>query len=724
MAESYMSSIGKGAITIDSFLGINTLPSCGANEFKKMQNMTTDYYPVMSTRPKRYKTKIPISGTEYSVTATPITKCAAFPKGKAGAFTLFYSFTDAQVKKLSSSRTILCYLKRKGEDKYHKCYGYAVTKDTLYIRFGNYTEYETMKNALKLKTTTTGGVGGEIENEEDYLEAKFITAPIQSNIAFQDGYFYYVRDTSLVRRRPDEEEEEKLISNVFEGECRVNLSGTAVVVSPQMGVYYFSTGLIRAEGYDMPIFYDDVTVECPVQDRPSYKLVIRNPSKQDEKSVKDFVFITKDGTKYNQNMVYNSEINDYVHELCLYNGQNDEHNFESTSIEIVPGYINSDLDEKRKEFAEKCLYYTSKDGKKFKGGLREDVFSKTEPIGYIDGFSPELGFNPKFSILYNNRMFACNAGGDCVHSSVIGKPYDFTTLEDGEASADWIEVVSAGQFTGIAAFGGNVYYFKEHCVHKLYGSSPTDWQLVMLPINGVEEGADKSVAVENDVCIYKSTDGFYLFDGFTATKISGKLGRNTVLPDECEKSLRYIEYSSCIFKGKYYCSAYDRIEKKYTLYTYDINTGLWCAEELNSDSGFTNLMRTNRDVYGVKVEEDRINLVSLSSGGEFSDEQYETGFEWSVESGDMTLGYANNKYISKIQIRAQGEAGTKIYVKVVADRKENKSAEFEFSPDTLDSFSYSPKPIRCDNFRMLLSGTGQAKIYSITLTVSEGSEIR
>ena len=106
------------------------------------------------------------------------------------------------------------------------------------------------------------------------------------------------------------------------------------------------------------------------------------------------------------------------------------------------------------------------------------------------------------------------------------------------------------------------------------------------------------------------------------------------------------------------------------------------------------------------------------------DNRYETSFDWRVESGDMTLGYANNKYISKIQIRAEGEAGTEIHVKIIADRKENKSVEFELYPDTLDSYSYSPKPIRCDNFRVLLSGTGQAKIYSITLTVSEGSEIR
>ncbi len=711
MAESYMGSISKGAITIDSFLGINTLPGCGVNEFKRMQNMTTDYYPVMSTRPLRSKANVLIDGTEVRVhTEKDIIQYRAVRSGSGGTIFLKHSLSEADLEKLGVAKTIYCYAKRKSAEKFKKYYSYLVTDRDIYIRFESLSDFEKAKSNLKLKTTSTG-TAVDIENEEDYIEAVLVATSLQSNIVYQDGYFYYVKDNSLVRRPLDKEQEKKLIPDL-EGECKVELSGTSVVVSPSMSVYYFATGIIRSEGYKAMFNYDDVTVKCPDSSRPSYQLTIKNPYSQiiDDDSNIDFAFITKDGKEYKN--------------LLLYNTQNAGGNFESLKIEIIDNYVNTDDEKKRKEFADNCLSYKG-DGHKFSGQLKDGVFSKTEAIGYIYGFAPKLGFNPKFSLLYNNRMFACNHEGNSVHSSVIGKPYDFMTLEDGEASADWIEVVSSGQFTGIAAFGGNVYYFKEHCVHKLYGSSPCDWQLVMLPVNGVEDGAHKSVAVENDICIYKSTDGFYLFDGLTAAKISGKLGRNTIFPNENKNSLNTVEYSACIFKGKYYCGISDRITGKYTLYIYDINTGLWCAEDFLSDTGFVDLVRTNRDVYGVKADGDNISLISLSSGGEFpSNEKYETGFDWSMESGDMTLGYENNKYISKIQIRAEGEENTKIRVKIIADQKENKSVQFEFSPGTLDSFSYSPKPIRCDNFRVLLSGTGQAKIYSITLTVSKGSEIR
>lgn len=708
MAESYMGSITKGAVTIDSFLGINTLPGCGVNEFKRMQNMTTDYYPVMSTRPERYRVKTQISGIgSFSYTVEGINHYQCLENGNGGRIALKCNLPESVMKKLDSV-TVYCYAKRKSAEKYYKYLCSNITSYGIFINFDNVQQRDAAKAVLNFKTTT--GAGADIENENDHIEALLVAASLQSNIVYQDGYFYYVKDNSLVRRQWDEEKEESLIPDIFEGECKVELSGTAVVVSPYMGVYYLSTGLIRMEGYTMPFYYDDVTVTCPETNRPSYVLTIKNPftvTFEDQMYI-DYVFVTKDGKTFSG--------------LELYDGLDSEGNFLSTEIEILDSLVNTDLEEKQKNFADNCLSYKG-DGNRFYGQLRDGIFSETDPVGYIE-YTSELGFNPKFSILYNNRMFACNAEGDCVHSSVIGKPYDFTTLEDGEASADWIEVVSSGQFTGIAAFGGNVYYFKENCVHKLYGSSPSDWQLVMLPINGVEDGADKSVAVENDVCIYKSTDGFYIFDGLTSTKISGKLGRNTILPNENKNDCSFYEYSACIFKGKYYCGVLERITGKYTLYTYDINMGLWCAEEFLSDTGFMDLMRTNRDVYGVKAVGDYISFISLSSGNEFVSRKYATAFEWSVESGDMTLGYANNKYISKIQVRAEGDKGTKIYVKIIADQKENKSAQFEFSPDTLDSYSYSPKPIRCDNFRVLLSGTGQAKIYGITLTISEGSEIR
>ena len=42
----------------------------------------------------------------------------------------------------------------------------------------------------------------------------------------------------------------------------------------------------------------------------------------------------------------------------------------------------------------------------------------------------------------------------------------------------------------------------------------------------------------------------------------------------------------------------------------------------------------------------------------------------------------------------------------------------------LRTFSIPVRPRRCDNLRLKICGTGYAKIFSITKTIEEGSELR
>ena len=122
--------------------------------------------------------------------------------------------------------------------------------------------------------------------------------------------------------------------------------------------------------------------------------------------------------------------------------------------------------------------------------------SNDTTIGYVAGGEMDkLPFNLKFACASDNRVFACNEEGDRIFISAIGRIHDFVNEENGTMSADDIGVLSEGGFTGIVSFNHNVYFFKEKCVHKLYGTYSDDWQLVEYRINGVLEGAEKSIVV-------------------------------------------------------------------------------------------------------------------------------------------------------------------------------------------------------------------------------------
>ena len=75
-----------------------------------------------------------------------------------------------------------------------------------------------------------------------------------------------------------------------------------------------------------------------------------------------------------------------------------------------------------------------------------------------------------------------------------------------------MNVGSDGPFTGAATCMGYVLFFKENCLHKLYGSRPADYQLVSVQCRGVAKQASKSMCVLAEVLYYLSTDGVMAWD--------------------------------------------------------------------------------------------------------------------------------------------------------------------------------------------------------------------
>ena len=49
--------------------------------------------------------------------------------------------------------------------------------------------------------------------------------------------------------------------------------------------------------------------------------------------------------------------------------------------------------------------------------------------------------------------------------------------------------------------------------------------------------------------------------------------------------------------------------------------------------------------------------------------------------------------------------------------------QFTLTGNSIRSFSIPIRPKRCDNMKLRIEGVGMAKIYSITKTIEEGSEL-
>lgn len=725
--ESYVNGLKSGTIAVDQFGGLNLTPSCTFSEFERMENAKTDDFPVLSTRNSRKKLSFEIS--DVNGVWKHYSRFTKYTNREGVNASEIYLLSPGRSASICETRSQTVYLTN--GSTMLQARGLIVT---LYGRYetdyeGVKLEFDTAEEHRKVKAIL--GLTEVHKNDPSYemsdvpggtsWEAWVFNSKLQSNVAYLDGYFYYVRDTRLCRRMAITNAVEEKIEignvNIYKNQT-IRISGRKVVVTPCFLIYDVDKDLAYGKAGAVSVAYDDIDICCTStsKDGGEFKIVIKGDlgvylGKRAEYTTGDieYVFTTKSGTKYTMSGIWD--------------GTDDK----GRIITMIIPYKkpSGSLPDDQKAFVTNCISMENNYNRNIYGelvayklSLKEDLFSTKGSVLTLVGLDSDLDFNPKFITPYNNRNFACNVEGDCVYSSVIGSLYDFNALEDGEASADWISVMSSGVFTGMTAFGGNVFYFKEHCVHKLYGSSPSDWQLVELPINGVENGAENSIAVENDYCIYKSTDGFYIFDGLTATKISDKLGRYM--------DIGGARYSSAIFKGKYYCAVVNFIGGTYTLFTYDISKGLWSCEECDTELGTTadvQIMKTQRDVYLVKCNASTAEIISLNSNREFEfDSTWTDSMPWCVQTGRLDVSSPYNKHFTKIAICAEGD-GSAVTVKAIG-KGASRERSFTFSPTEIDTFTYAFKPMRCDNMKLKLSGTGQAKIHSITVFLSEGSEIR
>jgi hypothetical protein len=150
------------------------------------------------------------------------------------------------------------------------------------------------------------------------------------------------------------------------------------------------------------------------------------------------------------------------------------------------------------------------------------------------------------------------------------------------------------------------------------------------------------------------------------------------------------------------------------MFVYDTAKGLWHKEDdLHADC----FCACRGELYCVEHNSKQI-LTMLGSGEVDADD-----VSWMVQSGIIGTDMPDMKYISRLLVRMSLELGAK--VRFFAQY--NSMGEWEplgmVSGNTLRTFQLPIRPRRCDHLRLRIEGIGDAKIYSITKTIEQGSDI-
>ena len=318
-----------------------------------------------------------------------------------------------------------------------------------------------------------------------------------------------------------------------------------------------------------------------------------------------------------------------------------------------------------------------------------------------------------FIVESENRLWGCRYGpalnGQIVNEIYASKLGDFKNWNcfAGISTDSYVASVGTdGQFTGAITHLGYPIFFKENCMHKVYGNYPANFQIQTTACRGVQKGSSKSLAIVNETLYYKSASGICAYDGSLPVEMSSALG-----------DVQYEGAVAGVLGNKLYISMHDTTnpgpDKEYPLFVYDTRKGMWHKEDYKRVTEFCNC---RGELYYI----DSDNKIKTVRGTGTKDTSM---VRWMAETGILGTDSPDKKYISRIDIRLSLSVGSRVYIYAQYDSIDAWEQIFAASGTTLKTFSAPIKPKRCDHLRLRIVGEGEAKIFSICKTIEQGSDI-
>ena len=302
----------------------------------------------------------------------------------------------------------------------------------------------------------------------------------------------------------------------------------------------------------------------------------------------------------------------------------------------------------------------------------------------------------------NNRIYSCK----------LGDPTNWEYFQGMDSDSYQVDVGSDGDFTGIAAFPSHIVFFKEQCMHKLYGSNkPSSYQLITMDCNGMESGSFKSAVTMDGVLYYKSKLGIMAYTGDYPVHITSSFRQ------------QYKNAVAGTDKQKYYISMQavtnDDSEGEWEMFAYDFGKKLWHREDNTHALQFANLC--GRLLY-INSEDDETDIyyAVAQSGDDIpaSDEH----MYWRAVFGDFDERLENKKIYSKLQMRFTMEPEADLTIWLATDGGDYEEVT-HLKNDTERSVYLPIVPRRCQRFRLLLEGHGRTRVESLVRVAREGSGV-
>lgn len=340
-------------------------------------------------------------------------------------------------------------------------------------------------------------------------------------------------------------------------------------------------------------------------------------------------------------------------------------------------------------------------------GIIDETFTQSTPL-MVERRVPDMDYICEGE----NRIWGCNSEMNEIYACKLGDFKNWRCYMGLDSDSYAVSVGSDGDFTGAIKYGTYILFFKENCIHKVYGTNPP-YNISVSNTRGVQKGSEKSLAIVNEYLFYKSATGVCIYQGGSATSISDDFG-----PEY---------YSNAIggnFRNKYYLSMQTGSTRE--LFVYDLVRNMWHKED---NLNVLEMANNNSNLY-ILVQEEDTRRVILADGeqaygvfsGNLAGFGNEDDIEWFAETGVLGLEFDVQKGISRIIIRCALEGTMRVLIDY--DSKNEWRLLQEVREQKLEGFALPVTPnTRCDHFRLRFEGTGKVTLYSLTFNVESRGEL-
>lgn len=330
----------------------------------------------------------------------------------------------------------------------------------------------------------------------------------------------------------------------------------------------------------------------------------------------------------------------------------------------------------------------------------------------VERTCPEMDF----VVEKDNRLWGCSSADHEIYCCKLGDPTNWRAYQGVATDSYAVTVGTPGPFTGAAVSGSAVIFFKENCLHRVYGTQPSNFTVYVDNLRGVQQGCHKSAVRVNEYLYYKSVFDVCVYADSEVAGISAALGTES-----------YKNAVAGVCGSRLYLSMEDQ-EGAWQLLVYDTAAGVWTREDGTHALGFasclteTFMLRADGELYALLPGEYNKDFFMVGSDYTvYAQEETDEEVSWELRTGEILRELPDHKYIGKIQLYLELDPGASAEVALRRDGGAWEKVQ-ELSGGDQRRCTLPIYPRRCDRMEIRLTGVGHARLVNWSKYVGYGSE--